>query len=34
MVYAPIGSELSQASVRVMISPSLSVAAVLIAGMV
>jgi hypothetical protein len=33
-VYAPTGSELSAASMRVMISPSLLVAAVSIAGMV
>jgi hypothetical protein len=34
MVYAPTGSELSLASVRVMISSSLSVAVLSIAGMV
>jgi len=34
MVHAPTGSELSSASVRVMISPSLLVAAMSIAGMV
>jgi hypothetical protein len=34
MVYLPIGSELSLVSRRVMISPSLLVAAVSMAGMV